>query len=576
MQGWAKNVNEPALLELFTCLRTAGLPLGVAEYYLLLRAVDAGFGTSDRAALEQLCCTLWIKSAQEEQIFQAYFDQLFPVLPEPVSLPVRMEVPDSNSLLEVPSVSEKRRLGRVRHFILLGLAICFAAVSGTVLTILRDTGAIRFGDDLTNGALSFEGIPFLPLPLVAKEDQGTVSVTVVRTGSQHGAVSVALVPEVAGDPLSSVDTTPHLIQWAEGEVKKTVKIPIINDNKYELGRSVTLRLTDPQGGATLGDRPSLDLLIQEDDSSFDQAVKVVLDRLEHMLIGASFIFLLLIGWRVWKHRQIQSSEDEGTSLEKYTNLSKTMLSPEVIRAMANEPQAARSVRQAEPALSDLFPLILNDLPVTPRQMKQGWRYLRQFTRQGAAVEMDLEATIQQVSQQGVLLNPVMVPARTNQLELLLLIDRDGSMVPFHHLSQGLIDTAIRGGRFNRVRVYYFHNCPDDYLYRDPYHLEAELLDDCLLNLSKTRTVCMIFSDAGAARGGYSSKRRRRTKSFLKQLGQYVRTVAWLNPLPRRRWDSTTAKEIAAWVPMFEVNRQGLYQAIDALKGRSKTLAEGRR
>jgi len=47
-------VNDPALLELFTCLREADLPLGLAEYYLLLEATHAGFGTRDRNALGKI------------------------------------------------------------------------------------------------------------------------------------------------------------------------------------------------------------------------------------------------------------------------------------------------------------------------------------------------------------------------------------------------------------------------------------------------------------------------------------------------------------------------------------------
>ena len=246
-----------------------------------------------------------------------------------------------------------------------------------------------------------------------------------------------------------------------------------------------------------------------------------------------------------------------------------MLSPEVIRTMADEIQVAQAIRQLGNQFSELFPLIVNDLPITHRQMKQGWRYLRQFSREGAPSELDLQATIQQVAQQGILLNPVLLPRRTNKVELLLLIDRDGSMVPFHHLSQELADTAFRGGRFSRVRVYYFHNYPDEYLYRDPFHLDPEPIDDCLLNLAKGRTVCLIFSDAGAARGRFSSRRRRLTKFFLKNLRQYVRYTVWLNPVPRNRWETTTAHDIAALVPMFEVNRQEFYMAIDVLRGHHK-------
>src|SRR5689334_2233557 len=63
------------LYELFTQLRQVGLPLGIDEYQLLLRALQGGFGISDHRALAQLCKTLWIKSRDEERIVDHYFEQ---------------------------------------------------------------------------------------------------------------------------------------------------------------------------------------------------------------------------------------------------------------------------------------------------------------------------------------------------------------------------------------------------------------------------------------------------------------------------------------------------------------------
>ncbi len=244
--------------------------------------------------------------------------------------------------------------------------------------------------------------------------------------------------------------------------------------------------------------------------------------------------------------------------------------------MFDEIQVAKAIKQPESQIEETFPIITKDIPVSYRQMKQGWRYLRHLIREGVPTELDLEETIDRIGQQGFLVNPVLKPRHINKIELLLLIDRDGSMVPFHHLSQALVNTASRGGRFNQVRVYYFHNCPSDYLYQDPYHLEAVPIEDCLSQLSKKRVVCLIFSDAGAARGQFSSRRRRRTKFFLKELKQYVHHIAWLNPFPRERWESTTADEIARLVSMFEVNRQELYQAIETLRGREQKLGKSSR
>ncbi|MUG96396.1 hypothetical protein F7734_30245 [Scytonema sp. UIC 10036] len=222
-------------------------------------------------------------------------------------------------------------------------------------------------------------------------------------------------------------------------------------------------------------------------------------------------------------------------------------------------------------------LFLKDehFPVTMRQMKQIWRYLRRPVRQGSRTELDMEATINQIGQQGLLFEPVLRPSRVNSAEMLLLIDQDGSMVPFGGLSRRLVETALRGGRLGKAGIYYFHNCPLDYLYHDPNHLKPELVSDIVNRVSSDRTAVLILSDAGAARGGYSEERYELTQKFLAQLKQRVRYMAWLNPIPNTRWAGTTAGEIARLVPMFELSRRGLQDAVSVLRGRP-TNFEGRK
>ena len=76
-------------------------------------------------------------------------------------------------------------------------------------------------------------------------------------------------------------------------------------------------------------------------------------------------------------------------------------------------------------------------PVTRRQMKQSWRHLRRLVREGPREELDVAATVEKVSHQGLLLEPVLIPHRINRTQLLLLIDRDGSMAPFHALTPSI-------------------------------------------------------------------------------------------------------------------------------------------
>ena len=77
---------------------------------------------------------------------------------------------------------------------------------------------------------------------------------------------------------------------------------------------------------------------------------------------------------------------------------------------------------------------------------------------------------------------------------------------------------------------------------------------------------LLVSDAGAARGDYDEQRVEDTKKFLEKLHQYTYLYAWINPLPHSRWKGTTAEDIACFVPMYSLNRDGLNDAINILRG----------
>jgi uncharacterized protein with von Willebrand factor type A (vWA) domain len=70
------------LIDVFYELRRRNFPLGVAEYLLILQALDKGFGTGSREELKFMCQTIWAKST-DEQI--AVADALDAVLPRQMS-----------------------------------------------------------------------------------------------------------------------------------------------------------------------------------------------------------------------------------------------------------------------------------------------------------------------------------------------------------------------------------------------------------------------------------------------------------------------------------------------------------
>jgi len=212
-----------------------------------------------------------------------------------------------------------------------------------------------------------------------------------------------------------------------------------------------------------------------------------------------------------------------------------------------------------------YSLLTEYFPVTKREMKQTWRYLRRPVREGALLELDVEATVEKMGRAGILLEPVLVPRRVNRTDLVLLIDSEGSMVPFHGLSRQLVETARRGGRLRQTRVYYFHDYPDKYLYRHPALLNAQPIAEVFEEIGE-RAVVLIISDGGAARGYFDAERVEYTSDFIEQLQQSVRYLAWLNPMPSDDWQDNTAGEIAQFVPMFEMSRDGMNGAINAMRG----------
>ena len=226
----------------------------------------------------------------------------------------------------------------------------------------------------------------------------------------------------------------------------------------------------------------------------------------------------------------------------------------------------KSLLQDEKSNFGRYILGVDSFPISRRQMKQSWRYLRSPAREGALTELDVKGTLKKIEQQGFLIYPELKPKRANRFRLILLLDQGGSMVPFHLLSCRLYETALEGGQLGKADIYHFHNCPVDYFYRDPACRKAELIKDLQMNLRYKYTSLLIFSDAGSARGGYNPDRVIKTETFIKSFKQKTQYMVWLNPMPTVRWHGTTAEKIAGHIPMFELSRQGFQNAVNFLRG----------
>ncbi len=207
-----------------------------------------------------------------------------------------------------------------------------------------------------------------------------------------------------------------------------------------------------------------------------------------------------------------------------------------------------------------------DFPLSRRAMVYLWQYVNRPVKDGSEDVLDVDETVARAARQGFFLSPVYTRRETNHAHLLLLIDQNGSMTPFHYLTRELVETASCESTLERLDVYYFHNVPGTSVYRDPY-LKKWILLTQVLKMCNSNTSILIVSDGGAARGYRRFERFEATTQFLADIGQKTNQIAWLNPMPQNRWPRTSAQLIAYYVPMYPMNIQGLSNAIDIIMGK---------
>jgi uncharacterized protein with von Willebrand factor type A (vWA) domain len=241
-------------------------------------------------------------------------------------------------------------------------------------------------------------------------------------------------------------------------------------------------------------------------------------------------------------------------------------------------------------------IFVPQFPLTYRQVTQAWRRLRRPVRMGPATELDVEGTVARRAQTGIATPVVLRPRRRNLARLLLLVDREGSMVPFHRFSDEVCAAIQEAGRLADAALYFFHDAPaagaDEavleplhnqhfpvldtilpdiaplsagYVYDDRNLVSPQSLQEVLEKYAADAAV-ILLSDGGAARGRLDMLRLLDTLAFVKALRGYTSRYVWLNPLPKRYWAQSTAEHLQRHIPMFALDAQGLNQAVDVLRG----------
>jgi uncharacterized protein with von Willebrand factor type A (vWA) domain len=224
------------------------------------------------------------------------------------------------------------------------------------------------------------------------------------------------------------------------------------------------------------------------------------------------------------------------------------------------PSAATPERSGEVFIFTRRPL----LPL--RALIIAWRRLRFAQRSGPPVELDLDATIAEQARTGMLLEPVLVPARCNQARLVVLVDQAPEMATWRHMTRPIAE-ALSISQLAHTAVYYFDAAPDDELFAHET-LSRPVAITRLLRDHPGSSLTMV-SDAGAVAGSRDRERVARVRRFVAAVRDEWSPIAWLNPLPRERWKGTSAAHIARLktVSMYQFSDDGLIQAVDFLRGK---------
>jgi len=178
-----------------------------------------------------------------------------------------------------------------------------------------------------------------------------------------------------------------------------------------------------------------------------------------------------------------------------------------------------------------------------RNIKVALKRLRQWARNGAADELDLDGTIRATAENGYL-DVQTRPERRNAVKVLLFLDVGGSMDPHIKLVEELFSAAK--SEFKHLEHFYFHNCLYEGVWRDNHRRWDDQVNTWdILRTYGSDYKCIFVGDASmspyeiAYPGGANEHWNAESgQVWLERARDQWPNHIWINPLPDTHWQYT--------------------------------------
>ena len=183
----------------------------------------------------------------------------------------------------------------------------------------------------------------------------------------------------------------------------------------------------------------------------------------------------------------------------------------------------------------------DSVTIGTRNIKVALRRLRQFVRDGADTEFDLDDTIHATADNGGWLDVRMRPERKNRIKVLLLMDVGGSMNVHVKTCEELF-SATRS-EFKDLEYFYFHNCVYESLWKDNHRRHTERMPTWDLIRTFPPDYKLIFvGDASMSPyeiaypgGSVEHWNEEAGGVWLHRLLDTYASAVWLNPESESNW-----------------------------------------